>query len=156
MKKIVVIIFFFLFFVNANAKSILSSLVNETGTSNIKINQDSITKKIDDELGKVTKKIDTKLDGITQKIETEIQEKTDKINKNIDKAEKLIDKANKEFDNIVSIKNSVIFSIKIVGIIFGIAFILLLFLLWRTCANLKKVREDILNLEENFKLILKK
>ena len=166
MKKIIYalsLLLFFTSFANAgiddyikikdkNGKvSFDSTLINKTINDSTKSLQNDLTKRLNEEIDKLSQKFDGEVKKITEKVDKNI----------IQKGEKIVDRAQKEFDNLIVLKNKAVHYTIIAGIVFGIIFVLfllvVLFLVWRSYKKITKFSpENIFGNTENIKKILKK
>ena len=166
MKKIIYtlsLLLFFTSFANAgiddyikikdkNGKvSFDSTLINKTINDSTKSLQNNLTKRLNEEVDKLSQKFDGEVKKITEKVDKNI----------IQKGEKIVDRAQKEFDNLIVLKNKAVHYAIIGSIVFGIIFILfllvVLFLVWRSYKKITKFSpENIFGNTENINKILKK
>ena len=177
MKKIIYtlsLLLFFTSFANAgiddyikikdkNGKvSFDSTSINKTINDSAKSLQNDLTKRLNEEIDKLSNRFNEETDKLSQKFDGEVKKITEKVDKNIiQKGGKIVDRAQKEFDNLIVLKNKAVHYAIIGGIVFGIIFVLfllvVLFLVWRSYKKITKFSpENIFGNTENIKKILKK
>ena len=177
MKKIIYtlsLLLFFTSFANAGIDDYLkikdkngkvsfdSTSINKTINDSAKSLQNDLTKRLNEEIDKLSNRFNEETDKLSQKFDGEVKKITEKVDKNIiQKGEKIVDRAQKEFDNLIVLKNKAVHYAIIGGIAFGIIFVLfllvVLFLVWRSYKKITKFSpENIFGNTENIKKILKK
>ena len=166
MKKIIYTLSLLLFFTSFANAGIDDYIKIKDKNGKINFDSTSINKTINDSTkslqNNLTKKLNEEVDKLSQKFDGEVKKITEKVDKNIiQKGEKIVDRAQKEFDNLIVLKNKAVHYAIIGGIVFGIIFILfllvVLFLVWRSYKKITKFSpENIFGNTENIKKILKK
>lgn len=121
--------------------------------------QDEIVKKLEKEMQKLQDNINKNVSNITNKFDTEIQKATDRINNNIiGKGEKLIDDATKEYNSLVTTKDKIFSTVEniinnlptyilIAKIIVGsivLGIFLLVFFFWKSYSKMKSLSAALL------------
>lgn len=166
MKKIIYTLSLLLFFTSFANAGIDDYIKIKDKNGKINFDSTSINKTINDSTkslqNNLTKRLNEEVDKLSQKFDGEVKKITEKVDKNIiQKGEKIVDRAQKEFDNLIVLKNKAVHYAIIGGIVFGIIFILfllvVLFLVWRSYKKIIKFSpENIFGNTENIKKILKK
>lgn len=166
MKKIIYTLSLLLFFTSFANAGIDDYIKIKDKNGKINFDSTSINKTINDSTkslqNNLTKRLNEEIDKLSQKFDGEVKKITEKVDKNIiQKGEKIVDRAQKEFDNLIVLKNKAVHYVIIGGIVFGIIFILfllvVLFLVWRSYKKITKFSpENIFGNTENIKKILKK
>ena len=166
MKKIIYSLSLLLFFTSFANAGIDDYLKIKDKNGKVSFDSTSINKTINDSTkslqNDLTKRLNEEIDKLSQKFDGEVKKITEKVDKNIiQKGEKIVDRAQKEFDNLIVLKNKAVHYAIIGGIVFGIIFILfllvVLFLVWRSYKKITKFSpENIFGNTENIKKILKK
>lgn len=166
MKKIIYTLSLLLFFTSFANAGIDDYIKIKDKNGKINFDSTSINKTINDSTkslqNNLTKRLNEEVDKLSQKFDGEVKKITEKVDKNIiQKGEKIVDRAQKEFDNLIVLKNKAVHYAIIGGIVFGIIFILfllvVLFLVWRSYKKITKFSpENIFGNTENIKKILKK
>lgn len=166
MKKIIYTLSLLLFFTSFANAGIDDYIKIKDKNGKINFDSTSINKTINDSTkslqNNLTKRLNEEVDKLSQKFDGEVKKITEKVDKNIiQKGEKIVDRAQKEFDNLIVLKNKAVHYVIIGGIVFGIIFILfllvVLFLVWRSYKKITKFSpENIFGNTENIKKILKK
>ena len=166
MKKIIYTLSLLLFFTSFANAGIDDYLKIKDKNGKVSFDSTSINKTINDSTkslqNDLTKRLNEEIDKLSQKFDGEVKKITEKVDKNIiQKGEKIVDRAQKEFDNLIVLKNKAVHYAIIGGIVFGITFILfllvVLFLVWRSYKKITKFSpENIFGNTENIKKILKK
>ena len=166
MKKIIYSLSLLLFFTSFANAGINDYIKIKDDNGKVSFNSNSINKTINDSTkslqNDLTKRLNEEIDKLSQKFDGEVKKITEKVDKNIiQKGEKIVDRAQKEFDNIIALKNKVVHYAIIGGIAFGIIFVLfllvVLFLVWRSYKKITKFSpENIFGNTENIKKILQK
>ena len=166
MKKIIYTLSLLLFFTSFANAGIDDYIKIKDKNGKVSFDSTSINKTINDSTkslqNDLTKRLNEEIDKLSQKFDGEVKKITEKVDKNIiQKGEKIVDRAQKEFDNLIVLKNKAVHYAIIGGIVFGIIFVLfllvVLFLVWRSYKKITKFSpENIFGNTENIKKILKK
>jgi len=166
MKKIIYTLSLLLFFTSFANAGIDDYIKIKDKNGKVSFDSTSINKTINDSTkslqNDLTKRLNEEIDKLSQKFDGEVKKITEKVDKNIiQKGEKIVDRAQKEFDNLIVLKNKAVHYAIIGGIAFGIIFVLfllvVLFLVWRSYKKITKFSpENIFGNTENIKKILKK
>ena len=147
MKKIIYTLSLLLFFTSFANAGIDDYIKIKDKNGKVNFDSTSINKTINDSTkslqNNLTKRLNEEIDKLSQKFDGEVKKITEKVDKNIiQKGEKIVDRAQKEFDNLIVLKNKAVHYVIIGGIVFGIIFILfllvVLFLVWRSYKKITK------------------
>lgn len=141
----------------------LSKLIktDDKGNIGITVNSDQINKKLDDALVKfqnnTIKKLENQIEELQKNIDKALQQTVEKIDGEINnfsntvndeivgKTKNLVNQAEKEFNDILIVKNNLFLYIiitKIIVVLVMILFVFTTFLTWRNYVNIKKLLKE--------------